>query len=296
MPLRDQLAGPVKTTLWWLLASAGLLLLLACANVSNLMLAHASARTREFAVCTALGASRAHILRQTLAESALLAVAGGVLGAMLAYNLTDLLLALAPEGILRLDHVSVNPIVLGFALLASLAASIVAGLSPAWQASRVDVHTALKQGHGRGIVGGQHRRLRQALAVAQVAVAVVLAVGAGLLGCSLAALSVVTMGFQPERLMVMYAHAPAGTEAEYVEVTRMFARLLPELAALPGVRGAGAAMGLPAGRYGSNGYYQVEGRQDIKPEAGFRLTSAGYFHVMGVPLLLGREFAESDVL
>jgi len=295
VPLRDQLAGPVKTTLWWLLASAGLLLLLACANVSNLMLARASARTRELAVCTALGASRAHILRQTLAESTLLALAGGVLGAMLAYNFTDLLLALAPEGILRLDHVSVNPVVLGFALLASLAASIVAGLSPAWQASRVDVHTALKQGHGRGVVGGQHRRLRQALAVAQVAVAVVLAVGAGLLGRSLAALSVVTMGFQPERLMVMYAHAPAGTEAEYVEVTRMFARLLPELAALPGVRGAGAAMGLPAGRYGSNGYYQVEGRQDIKPEAGFRLTSAGYFHVMGVPLLQGREFAESDV-
>ena len=295
VPLRDQLAGPVRTTLWWLLASAGLLLLLACANVSNLMLARASARSREIAVCVALGASRAQILRQTLAESLLLAVAGGSLGAVLAYNLTDLLLALAPAGILRLDHVSVNPIVLGFALLSSMAASVVAGLSPAWQASRVDVHTALKQGLGRGVVGGQHRRLRQGLAVAQVAVAVVLAVGAGLLGRSLAALGEVVMGFQPERLMVMYAHAPAGTEAEYVEVTRMFARLLPELAALPGVRGAGAAMGLPAGRYGSNGYYEVDGRLDIKPEAGFRLTSAGYFHVMGVPLLSGREFAESDV-
>ncbi len=295
VPLRDQLAGPVRTTLWWLLATAGLLLLLACANVSNLMLARASARAREIAVCVALGASRAQILRQTLAESLLLAAAGGALGAALAYNLTDLLLALAPAGILRLDHVPVNPMVLGFALLASLAASVVAGLSPAWQASRVDVHAALKQGYGRGVVGGHHKRLRQGLAIAQVAVAVVLAVGAGLLGRSLAALGEVALGFQPERLMVMYAHAPAATEAEYVAVTRMFARLLPELAALPGVRGAGAAMGLPAGRYGSNGYYQVDGRADIKPEAGFRLTSAGYFQVMGVPLLKGREFAESDV-
>lgn len=293
--LRDQLAGPVKTTLWWLLASAGLLLLLACANVSNLMLARASARAREIAICVALGASRAQILRQTLAESLLIALAGGALGAVLAFNLTDVLLALAPVGMLRLEHVQVNPMVLAFALLASMVASLVAGLSPAWQTSRVDVHAALKQGYGRGVVGGQHKRLRQGLAIAQVAVAVVLAVGAGLLGRSLAALGEVAMGFQPERLLVMYAHAPAATEAEYVEVTRMFARLLPELGALPGVRGVAAAMGLPAGRYGSNGMYQVGGRLELKPEAGFRLASAGYFHVMGVPLLSGREFAESDV-
>ena len=293
--LRDQIAGPVKTTLWWLLASAGLLLLLACANVSNLMLARASARAREIAVCVALGASRAQIVRQTLAESVLLAIAGGALGAVLAYVLTDVLLALAPAGLLRLDHVQVNPMVLGFSLLASLTASVIAGLSPAWQASRVDVHAALKQGYGRGVVGGHHKRLRQGLAVAQVAVAVMLAVGAGLLGRSLAALGEVALGFQPERLLVMYAHAPAGTDAEYVEVTRMFARLLPELGALPGVHGVAAAMGLPAGRYGSNGYYQVDGRQDLKPEAGFRLASAGYFHVMGVPLLSGREFAAADV-
>lgn len=300
IPLRDQLAGPVRTTLWFLLASVALLLLIACANVSNLLLARAAARSREIAVRVAMGASRAQLLRQLFIESLVLAALGGLFGVVLAYSLTRLLPALAPAGLLRLEAVHVNVPVLAFAFLVSAASSLLFGLGPAWHATRVDLNTALKQGSGKGLPGTGSHRFRQALAITQIALAVILAMGAGLMGRSLAALGETALGFAPDRLLVMYAHAPAATENEYVAVTRLFAGLLPELQSLPGVRSAAAAMGLPAGRYGSNGMYAVEGRHEFRPgeqlpEAGFRLASPGYFSTLGVPLLRGREFAPGDL-
>lgn len=298
IPLHDQLAGPVRTTLLFLMASVALLLLIACANVSNLLLARSIARTREFAVRSALGAPRGRIMGQVLLECALLALVGGTLGVALSYVLTGVLTKMAPAGMLNFQPAEVNRSVMLFAIFASAASCLLFGLFPAWQAGRTDVHEALKGG-SRSVVGGGSGRMRQALAVGQVALAVLLACGAGLMGRSLAALGAAPLGFQPERLLVMNAHLPAGTDQEYIQVTRQVASILPELSTVPGVLSTAAAMGLPAGRYGSNGAFAVEGMHEFKPgvklpEAGFRLASPSYFRTMGVPLVAGREFGPSD--
>ena len=296
-PLKETLVEGSRTTLYLLVAAVGLVLLIACANVSNLLLARATTRWREVAIRTALGASRWRVVRQLAIENVLLALLGGSAGVAVAYGATPLLVRLAPETFPRLAGVAVDRSVLGFAAALTVMASVVFSLAPAWQATRTELHSALKLGAARGPVGRRLGRLGDALVVAEISLALVLAIGAGLLGRSLGALSAVDLGFHAEQVLVVYAHMPAQGLEQYVEVARFGERLFPELRAVPGVRDAAAAMGLPAGRYGSNGAYDVEGRV-LPPgrsrQADFTLASPGYFTTIGVPLLAGREFAVAD--
>jgi putative ABC transport system permease protein len=268
-------------------------------TVSSLLLARSTARRREMALRAALGAGTARIIRQLLAESIVVGTAGGTLGVLAAQAGTALLVQLAPPGTPRLDEIAVDGRVLVFAMVVTLATSIVFGLAPAWNAARVDVNDALKQAGGRGPVGGHSTRLRTMLVACEVAVAVVLAIGAGLLFRSFVSLTTVSLGFHTERMLVVYAHAPASSDEEYVRTAQAITDAVPTLAALPGVRSAAAAMGLPTGDYGSFGGYAVEGLHRFAPgvtlpQAGFRLASPGYIKTMGIPLAAGRDFGAGD--
>jgi putative ABC transport system permease protein len=297
--LRDQLVGPVRTTLYFLMGAVALVLLIACTNVADLMLARASARSREMAVRAALGAGRWHIVRPLLAESAVLAIAGAALGLLLAQFGIEFLLRISPD-LPRLDEVRINAPVLAFVTGVSLLAILVFGLAPAFQAARVDPQEALQQGGSRGLLGGRSPRLRNALVVAQIALSFVLAIGAGLLLRSFAALTNVQLGYRTDGILVMYAHTPAKSLPEYLAVGRSFENMLGQLETIPGVTSVAAAMGLPTGQYSSDGSYAVEGKQIFAPgqklpHAGFRLASPGYFRTMRIPLSRGRDFSASDL-
>ncbi|MBL8211201.1 MAG: ABC transporter permease [Bryobacterales bacterium] len=296
-PLQEQLVGPVRTMLWVLLGAVSLVLLTACANVANLMLARATSRSREFALRAALGASRGQVVRQVLVESAVLGLAGGLLGVGLAYGSVDALVALAP-GLPRAREVGVQWPVVAFTTVVSLGAAVLFGLLPALAAARGDVVEHLKSGGARGVVGGGvSGRARQWLVVSEIAICVVLAAGAGLLVRSLLKMQANELGYRSAGLLVMEAHAPAEGLEGHRRAVRQIEGMLPKLAAVPGIQGAAAAMGLPASRYSSFGQYRVEGRVSDSgsgPSAGFRLVSPGYFGVMGMRLVRGRDFGAGD--
>ena len=298
-PLRDRLVGPVRTTLYFLMGAVVLVLLIACTNVADLMLARATARSREMAVRAALGAGRWNIIRPLLAESAVLAIAGGAFGLLLAQLGTDVLQRISTD-VPRLDEVHIDRVVLAFVTGVSLLSCLLFGLPPAFEAMRVDPQQALQQGGSRGLLGGRSPRLRNTLVIAQIALSFVLAIGAGLLLRSFAALSSVQLGYRTDGILVMYAHTPARTLPEYLAVGRSFENLFTKLAEIPGVASVAAAMGLPTGQYGSDGSYAVEGKQIFGagqklPHAGFRLASPGYFRTMGIPLTRGRDFSSRDL-
>jgi len=300
IPLRERLVGGVRPTLYLLLGAVGLVLLIACANVANLLLARTPARAREIAVRTALGASRWRVVRQLTVENLVLALAAAAAGVALAQVGMAALLRAAPANLPRLGEVRLDRAALLFAVLASLVSSVVFGLAPAWQASRLEVTEALKQGGSRGVVGRGSHRLRHGLIVAEIALSLVLAIGAGLLFRSFVALTNVALGYRSEGMLVMDAHAPAHSLAEYLQVGRQYEELLGQVRGIPGVTSAAAVMGLPTGQYGSNGSFAVEGRHVFgksrdMPEAGFRLASPGYFASMGMPLERGRDFTTQDV-
>lgn len=299
IPLREQLVGSARTTVYFLMGAVGLLLLIACANVANLMLARATARSREMAVRAALGATRGIIIRQLLVESGVVAFIGGVLGLLLAYGGTRAMANLSAKqiGLPRLAEIHVNWAVFAFAIGLSLAASFLFGISPALHASKVDFNEALKAG-GRGVAGGSNR-LRSSLVVAQIALSFVLAIGAGLLFRSFLVLTSVDLGFRTDGMLVMYAHDPAKTFPDYLAAGRFFENVVAAMRALPGVKSAAAAMGLPTGQYGSNGNYVIDGQKwqpgaYAAPHADFSLGSPGYFATMGIPMLRGRDFNAGD--
>ncbi len=298
-PLRDELVAGVRPTLRLLFGAVVLVLLIACANVANLQLARAVTRARELAVRVALGAGRLALLRQVVAESLLLWLGGGLGGIALAASGTRLLLRMAPVDLPRLDDVHVDWTVLGFAGVVSFVASLGVAIVPLWPALATDPRTALQRGSGRALGGSGLDRTRGMLVMGEIGLAFVLVVAAGLLLRSLVALSAVPLGYRTERMLVMYAHAPAATEAEYLGVGRQLAAILDDLRVLPGVTSAAAVMGLPGGRYGSSGGYAVEGRQPFAPgqqlpQTDFALASPGYFETMGMRLLRGRDFQAAD--
>ena len=300
IPLRERMVDPVRSTLLLLMGAVALVLSIACANVANLLLARTPARARELDIRTALGASRWRIVRQLTAENLLLALAGAALGVVFADAGLILLLRLAPANLPRLAEVSLDRTALAFAALVSLASSLFFGLAPAWQAARRETGEALKAGGARGLVGRTSHRLRDALVVSEIALSLMLAIGAGLLFRGFVSLTTVELGFRPEGLLVMYAHAPARSLDEYLRVGRLSDELLSRVRRIPGVLSAAAAVGMPAGRYNSDGGFAVEGRNVFDsgqrlPQAGFRLASPGYFATMGIPLLAGRDIAASDV-
>jgi len=302
-PLKDLFVERSRMTLWLLMGSVGLVLMVACANVANLLLARATARSREMALRVALGAGRRRLVGQLLVESVLLSVAGGTIGLVLAFAGVSALLRLAPPNLPRLEEIHVDPAALLFNLGVSLGAAGLFGLWPALRAARVDLHDALKQGGTRGVLGGGHGEwVRGALVSAEVALALVLTLGAGLLFRSFLALNAADLGYHTEGRSVLTASIPAKTEAQHLQAGATFERIFAALRELPGARAVAGVMGLPSGPYGSDGLYAVEGVTDFStgqfdklPHAGFRLTSPGYFAAMGVPLIAGRDFNERDL-
>jgi putative ABC transport system permease protein len=309
-PLRDQLVQPVRATLLVLMSAIGLVLLIACANVANLLLARGAARSRELAVRAALGAGRRHLVGQLLAESLVLAAAAGAIGLVLARVGTDALLRLAAHffPLPRVGDVHIDWRVLLFTGAVSLLSAVGAGLVPALRGARVDVSEALNQSGARGTLGVTSTRVRSALVVAQIALSLTLAIDAGLLLRSFVALSGTPLGFRKEGVLVGYVMAPAPGSIfdksgldDRLRIGRLYDDLLARFRDMPDVTSTGAAMGLPTGGYDSNGSYAVEGKHvfagDFRrlPSAGFRLASSGYFRTMGIPVLRGREFEDGDV-
>ena len=298
-PLAEVSARPIRQTLLVLLGVVGLVLLIACANIANLLLARALARRRELAVRTALGAGKLRIVRQLLTESILLAFAGGFAGIALAWGLVRLLVAVSPRDLPRVEEVSLNSGVLLFSLGISLLTGLLFGLVPAFAATRQSPGAFLKEG-GRGSTSGlAHNRLRGFLIVGEVALSLVLLVSAGLLLRSFVRLLDVAPGFNPDRIVTMWVNFTSAAYSEKGRSTRLLDELLPRVTALPGVEAAAISNDLPLeGDDTTTGIGTVDGRQMFErghqPLMGVHAVSSGYFRSMGIPLLRGRELNSSD--
>ena len=295
----DQMVRNVRTTLTLIAGVVVVVLLIACANVSNLLLARASSRTRELGIRAALGASRTRVVRQLVTESVLLASLAGVASVVIAAWGIRGLVALAPAGLPRINEVHVDLRVLLFASAVSLAASLIFGLAPALHASRSDLNEVMKQG-GRTMSGGGSHRMRAALIVFETAAAVVLVIGAGLLIRSFAALSQVDLGFRTDRLLVADTAVPTASRDVAAVGVQFYRNLLPQLAAIPGVESAAAVMGVPT-NVRSDGGYAIEGGPTFEqmgvrsPQAILTVATPGYFATLGVPVIKGRDFTEADI-
>jgi putative ABC transport system permease protein len=298
-PLRELSTGQVRQTLLILLAVVGLVLLIACANIANLLLARAVGRLREIAIRNALGAGRLRIIRQLLTESVLLGLCGGALGLALAWWLVQLLVAASPQELPRVQEVSVDLRVLAFTFGVSLLTGLLFGIGPALAVTRQGVGEALKEG-GRGATTGRgHNRLRSLLVMAEVALSLVLLVGAGLLLRSFARMLEVKPGFRGDGVVTMWMNFTSERYAEKGRSTQLLDELLPRVAALPGVEGVAVSNDLPLeGDDTTTGVHTADGHapfeQGHQPLIGVHAVNAGYFHAMGIPLLRGRELSASD--
>jgi putative ABC transport system permease protein len=295
-PLAEQLTGTVRPALLILSGAVALVLLIACVNVANLLLAQAAARQKEVAVRTALGASRGRMVRQLLTESLLLALAGGVLGVLLAAWGLRALGALIPAGV-RVGGLGLDGRVLAFTFVLALAAGALAGLMPAFQMTRSDLAATLRDGTRAGGVTSRGRRTLRALVVVETAVAVLLAVGAGLLLRSFIRLTAVDPGFRPAGVLTAQV-ALAGTKYQDQQVAAFYATALERIRALPGVEAAGAVSNLPMNGTENISGFIIEGMPpplpNQSPSGDRRSATPGYFEAMGIPLLRGRLFRDGD--
>ncbi len=297
--LRDFVVRDIKQSLLVLLGAVGLVLLIACANVANLLLARAGMRQRELALRTALGASRGRIIRQLLTESAILGLAGGAAGIALAYAGVRTLLAIVPDRYPLLSEASIDGRVLTFTLLVSLATGIIFGLAPALASSRSRaLNDALKEG-GRGSGESISRaRLRSTLVVAEVALALVLLIGAGLMVRSFVQLTKVNPGFNPTGVLTASVNLPHFRYEKREQRIEFLRRLFADLSSLPGVQAAGASTSLPLTQHNNGTGFIAEGRPvpppDDIPIVWFRIVNSDYFRAMQIPLIRGRLFNEQD--
>ncbi len=292
--LQDQFVGSVRPALLVLLGAVAFVLLIACANVANLLLVRAAARQREMAIRAALGAGRLRLVRQLLTESMLLALTGGAAGLLLALWGVDLLAGLGAASIPRAEHIGVDGRVLGFTFLMTLLTGLIFGLVPAWAASKTDVQEALKEG-GRGATG--RRGLRGLLVVSELACALVLLTGAGLMIKSFLRLQAVAPGFDPGHVLTMQLSLPESKYAAAPQVAAFYGQLVERVAALPGVRAAGAISRLPLAGDRSTSGLLVEGRPSAagqQEEVHFRVVTSDYFRALNIPLRAGRELGERD--
>jgi putative ABC transport system permease protein len=297
--LLSRLTGDIRDSLWVVFAAVGCVLLIACANVANLLLARAAQRRREMAVRIALGAGRWRVMRQLLTESLLLALLGGGLGVLLAAFGTEALIAITPDNIPRMAEVSVDGRVLWFTLLTATATGLLMGLVPAWQATQADLQSVLKEG-GRNLSGGR-ATVRNALVIAEVALAVILLVGAGLLLNSFARLLRVNPGFNASRLLTMRVGLPSGTYAKAADSAAFHDRLLSQLEGLPGVTAYSTVAPLPLTNSNLNVGFGIEGRpnntgRNFPHDTRLAVVGAGYFAAMGIALKQGREYTMRDSL
>jgi putative ABC transport system permease protein len=295
--LRDEMVSNFRLTLYVMLAAVGVVLLITCANLANMLLAKAVGRTREIAIRSAVGASRGRIVRQLITESLLLALLAGTLGVFLALWGSRTLVALAPSDVPRLSETGIDSGVLAFALGVSLLASLLFGLAPALQVLRVDINTSLKQSMQRAGGGSLAERMRQSLVVAEIALSVMLIACAGLLIKSFVALQNVSLGFRPERVLVVETSVPASDLESARRAIRFYKELLPRVRVIPGVLNAGATAA-PPGHVESNGGYWIDhlpAKLDISaPTAVFSVVAPGTFATLGIPLQRGRDFSDAD--
>ncbi|HUF26522.1 MAG TPA: ABC transporter permease [Gemmatimonadaceae bacterium] len=297
--LPRQVVGPsLRAALWVMLGAVAAVLLIACANVANLMLSRAASREREVGVRLALGAGRARLVRQLLTESVLLAVFGGVVGVALAWAGLRILLGVAPADIPRLDQVAIDPLVLGVTAAITIVTGIAFGLVPALRASRPDLTSALREGGRSDTAGLRGNRLRRLLAAGQVALVVVLLVGAGLLIRSFLELQRVHLGFQPDNLLTMRIALPVARYQQQPQRVAFFESLVERAAAIPGVQGAGAISTIFLTQTPNSTNFTIEGRprtRDIdNVEVPLDAVTPGYFTTMGIPLRAGRFFTAAD--
>jgi putative ABC transport system permease protein len=299
-PLVDAVAGPVRQGLMMFLGVVGLVLLIACANVASLTLARGASRRHEMVIRATLGASRGRLVRQLLIESALLALAGGALGLIMAWWTSGILTTLLAKNfqVPRIDAAHIDGWVLGFTLLLSIATGLAFGVAPALAGATTDPNVRLREAARSATEGLRGRRVRESLVVAEMALAVVLLAGAGVLLRSLVILRQTAPGFRSERLAAVEFRLPRLKFAQAPARREFYRRALERVQAMPGVSSAALVADLPLGG-GSDGMgFHVVGRPDPAPgrlfEASFNIVSARYFETMGIPVRLGREFTEGD--
>jgi putative ABC transport system permease protein len=295
--LRDVLVGDIASALFILLGAVGFVLLIACANVANLLLSRVGARQKEIAVRAALGASRLRLVRQMLTESILLAVAGGAAGLMIALVGVKWLVSFGPDTLPRVREIAVDPGMTGFTLLISVVTGVLFGLVPALQISRSAFADALKES-GRTSAGLHRSRLRSALVISEVALSLVLLIGAGLMIRSFAKLNQIDPGFNPSRLLTLRVTLLPNKYREDERVAQFYAQLLEGAATTPGIVSVGAISYLPVTGGITNDYFTIEGRppvaKEAQPIAEYRVVTPHYFEAMGIPPLAGRDVAETD--
>lgn len=298
VPTQEQTVKEIRPALLVLLGAVAFMLLIACANIANLLLARAASRQKEIAIRTALGASRLRVLRLLLTESLMLSLAGGCLGLLLAFWGTDALMALAPDNIPRLNEVGVDTKVFGFTLAISLVTGILFGLIPAVHASKPDLNEALKEGSRGSMGSAAGKRTRSVLVAVEVALSLVLLIGAGLMIKSFLRLQQMNLGFDPDNVLAVNLSLSTSRYPEDRQQAAFFQEALQRLQSLPGIKSAGATTGLPLTLSLSGSDFRIEGHPE--PEAGkemiihTRSVSPDYFGTLGISLIKGRDFSERD--
>jgi putative ABC transport system permease protein len=298
--LYEETVGDVRPALLVILAAVGFVLLIACANVANLLLARGAARQREIAIRTALGAGRWRVVRQLFTESLLLSFTGGLLGLLLALWGVDLLLAINPDNIPRAQEIRPDYVVLAFTFGITLITGVIFGLAPALQISKPDMNESLKEG-GRGTSGGlRGNRLRSIFVVSEVALSLVLLIGAGLMIKSFIRLSRVDLGFNPDNVLAVSVSLSGAKYREGRPRVSFFEQARHNIAALPGVQSVGSVVGLPLADPLGGSNFGVEGRPPQPPGQGYNaninVISPDYFRTMGIRFIRGRDFTEREVI
>ncbi|HWC16855.1 MAG TPA: ABC transporter permease, partial [Terriglobales bacterium] len=298
-PLHDELVRKVRMTLYLLLGAVALILLIACANIANLMLAKVTARRREIAIRTALGASRGQIVGQLLAESLVLAFSAGAIGLLVGWWSAQGLGRIAPAQLIANTPITFDWRVGLFAACVSLICTVIFGLAPAFRASNTDVRGGLHAAGSYTIAGGGMGKLRGAIVVSEIAMSVALLIGAAVLIRSLIALNSVDPGYRVEGLTVMRSSYPAENVDDAKNAVRFYASLLSGASSIPGIQDV-AATNAPPTENTSDGQFLIEGRPDpaagdfFTQSAGFMLVSPSYFHALGIPFVGGRDFNQHD--
>ena len=299
-PLHEHVVGDIKPALLVLLGAVGFVLLIACANVANLLLARAAVRQKEISIRVALGAGRLRLVRQFLTESILLAGLGGAVGLLLAVWGISILTAFIPDNISQAKAITMDVEVLLFTLGISLLTGLIFGLAPALQASRFNLNETLKEGGRDSAAGSRGNRIRGLLVIAEVAVSLILLIGAGLLVNSFLRLRNVDPGFRADNLLTMQIELPQLKYPDHARRTAFYTELLRRVESLPGVKSAAVTTNLPLYSQGNSITFGIEGRPDPAPGQGkrpgvvTRVISPHYFQTMGIQLLQGRQFNEQD--